>query len=114
MIKQEIIDEIISFRSKRDWTQFHTIKDLCLGLNIEVSELQEFFLWKTKEQISETVVSKKDAISQEVADIFIFIAYLCHDLDIDLNEALRKKIHQNTLKYPVDKSRGNNKKYDEL
>jgi NTP pyrophosphatase (non-canonical NTP hydrolase) len=114
MIKQETIDRIIKFRNDRDWGQFHTIKDLCLGLNIEVSELQELFLWKDDMEIMETINSKKGSIGDELADIFIFLAYLSNDLNIDLNEAINRKIDKNCVKYPVNKSKGNNKKYDEL
>ena len=86
MIKQETIDKIIKFRNDRDWGQFHTIKDLCLGLNIEVSELQELFLWKDDEELMKTIRSKKEFIENELADIFIFLAYLSNDLNIDLND----------------------------
>ena len=114
MIKQETIDRIIKFRNDRDWGQFHTIKDLCLGLNIEVSELQELFLWKDDKELKETINNKKESIGDELADIFIFLAYLSNDLNIDLNEVINKKIDKNGNKYPIAKSRGSNKKYNEL
>jgi len=114
MIKQETIDRILKFRNDRDWGQFHTIKDLCLGLNIEVSELQEIFLWKDDKELKETINNKKESIGDELADIFIFLAYLSNDLNIDLNEAVNRKIDENGNKYPITKSRGSNKKYNEL
>ena len=114
MIKQETIDRILKFRNDRDWGQFHTIKDLCLGLNIEVSELQELFLWKDDKEIEATINSKKESIGDELADIFIFLAYLSNDLKIDLNEAINRKIDNNGIKYPIDKSKGSNKKYNDL
>lgn len=114
MIKQETIDRIIKFRNDRDWGQFHSIKDLCLGLNIEVAELQEIFLWKDDKELTETINSKKESIGDELADIFIFLAYLSNDLKIDLNDAINRKIDKNGIKYPVDKSRGINKKYNDL
>lgn len=114
MIKQETIDRILKFRNDRDWGQFHTIKDLCLGLNIEVSELQEIFLWKDDKEIKEIINNKKESIGDELADIFIFLAYLSNDLNIDLNEAINRKIHENGNKYPITESRGINKKYNEL
>ena len=110
MIRQETIDRIIKFRNDRDWGQFHTIKDLCLGLNIEVSELQELFLWKDDKEIMTTINSKKDSIGDELADIFIFLAYLSNDL----NEAINRKIDKNGNNYPISESRGNNIKYKEL
>jgi len=114
MIKQETIDRILKFRNDRDWAQFHTIKDLCLGLNIEVSELQEIFLWKDDKELKETINNKKESIGDELADIFIFLAYLSNDLNIDLNEAINRKIDENGNKYPITESRGSNKKYNEL
>jgi len=114
MIKQETLDRILKFRNDRDWGQFHTIKDLCLGLNIEVSELQEIFLWKEDKELKETINNKKESIGDELADIFIFLAYLSNDLNIDLNEAVNRKIDKNGNKYPITESRGNNKKYNEL
>jgi len=114
MIKQETIDRIIQFRNDRDWAQFHTVKDLSLGLGIEVAELQEFFLWKNKQELTETINSKSESIGDELADIFIFLTYLSNDLGIDLNEAINRKIDKNNTKYPIEKSKGSNKKYDEL
>ena len=114
MIKQETIDRILKFRNNRDWGQFHTIKDLCLGLNIEVSELQEIFLWKDDKELKKTINTKKESIGDELADIFIFLAYLSNDLNIDLNEAINRKIDKNGNKYPIAESIGSNKKYNEL
>lgn len=114
MIKKDTIDRIIKFRNDRDWGQFHTLKDLCLGLGIEVAELQEFFLWKNDQELSETIALKSESIGEELADIFIFLTYLSNDLGVDLNEAVNRKIDKNNTKYPIEKSKGSNKKYTEI
>ena len=62
----DLIKKIIRFRDERDWGQFHTIKDLCLGIGIEVSELQEIFLWKTNDEMESIKVSEKDKIENEL------------------------------------------------
>ncbi len=103
--------KIIDFRDERNWKQFHNIKDLLLGLNIEVSELSELFLWKDGK---ETALVKKERIKEEVADIFIYITYICEHFDIDLVQAVDNKLKLNEKKYPVHKSYNSNKKYDEL
>ena len=108
---KEIEQKVIAFRNERNWEQFHQIKDLLLGLNIEVSELQELFLWKTTEQQSEI---DKDKIKDELADIAIFLIYISKHYNIDLLEVISNKIEKNGIKYPVDKSRNSNKKYNEL
>lgn len=108
---EEIKELIIQFREERDWKQFHRIKDLLIGLNIEVAELQELFLWKSDNEIQQI---KKVDIENEIADIFIFLTYICDEFDIDLKTAISNKIELNKKKYPVEKSKGSNKKYNEL
>jgi len=108
---KEIEQKVIAFRNERNWEQFHQIKDLLLGLNIEVSELQELFLWKTTDQQTEI---DKEKIKDELADIAIFLIYISKYYNIDLLEVISNKIDKNGIKYPVDKSRNSNKKYNEL
>lgn len=107
----EITKRVIDFRRERDWEQFHQIKDLLLGLNIEVGELQELFLWKSTEQLNEISIER---IKEEIADIGIFLIYISNHYNIDLLEAISNKIDKNAKKYPVDKSFNSNKKYNEL
>jgi len=106
-----ITEQIIAFRDQRNWKQFHTIKDLLLGLNIEVSELQELVLWKNEHEINSI---DKNKIQDEMADIFIFLTYIAAHFEIDLLSAVERKLEKNGKKYPVDKSYGSNKKYSEL
>jgi len=111
-MNNELIKKIIQFREERDWSQFHTIKDLCLGLGVEVSELQEIFLWKTDKEMADLIASNKTEIENELADIFIFLSYLCYDLDVNIEHAVKNKLQINEMKYPIDKFKGSNKKYN--
>ena len=90
------------------------MKDLCLGLGIEVAELQEIFLWKSEQELADVIKKDKPKIADELADIFVFLAYISHDLGIDLNSAIQNKVKKNSQKYPIEKAKGNNKKYDKL
>ena len=106
----------IQFRDDRDWKQFHKIKDLVLGLGIEVGELGELVLWK---QESETAQQLKDPgfsqrLKEELADIQIFLLYLAESTGVDLTEAVQEKLILNGKKYPVDKSFGSAAKYTDL
>ena len=109
-----LVIEVNDFRNARNWKQFHTIKNLLLGLNIEVAELQEIFLWRDEKEIKSIAREEKELIADELADILTFLIYLGTDLNIDLVEAAMNKIQKNSKKYPVDKSYGNNRKYDKL
>lgn len=107
----ELEKEIIAFRDARNWKQFHSVKDLIMGLNIEASELSELFLWKNESEIAEI---DKQEIADELADIFVYLNYLAHHFEIDLAQAVLEKMNKNNLKYPIEKSYNSNKKYNQL
>jgi NTP pyrophosphatase (non-canonical NTP hydrolase) len=107
----------IRFRDERDWAQFHTPKDLALGLSIEAGELAELFLWKTPAQTEAELRGNpalRQRLAEELADVQIFLLYLAHAGGLDLGTAVRAKLVRNAEKYPVDKARGNSTKYTEL
>jgi NTP pyrophosphatase (non-canonical NTP hydrolase) len=114
MISDELKQKLIAFRKKRDWEQFHKPKDLAVSLVIEASELLEIFQWKTDMEVSQMLKSDGyEVISEEIADIAIYLTYLCNDLGIDMEDVVSRKLEKNRKKYPSDKVRGSAKKYDE-
>lgn len=114
MISPQTLQSMLSFRDERDWRQFHSARNLSAALSVETSELLEHFIWASEDEVASIAAARADAISDEIADIAIILSYLAHDLGIDLDAAVRRKIAANALKYPVEKSRGSNKKYTEL
>ena len=110
---QQLLDKVLAFRDARDWKQFHSPKNLAEGLSIEAAELMENFLWKTTEQSHSLNDTEQARVKEEVADIFTFLLYFCHSLDIDLYAETHQKIEKNARKYPVDKAKGNCLKYTE-
>ncbi len=109
-----IQQKIIAFRNERDWAQFHDPKNLAEALSIEAGELLENFLWKTTEQSRNLSPEELKNIKEELADIFIFLTYLCEEYKIDLLKVVEKKIVLNETRYPIEKAKGSNKKYSEL
>ncbi|MDK8502198.1 nucleotide pyrophosphohydrolase [Aerococcus sp. UMB1112A] len=105
-----LIEQINAFRDARDWRQFHNEKDLALSLVLEASELLEIYQWKTAEEGNQNI----EAIKDELADVLIYALMLADNLDLDVNELIPRKLAKNAIKYPVDKSRGQNKKYTDL
>lgn len=99
---------LIEFRDARDWKQFHNTKDLAIALSIESSELLEVFLWKHYSQAS------KEKIKEELADIIIYSLLLAYECEFNVNEMVNDKIKANNIKYPIDKAKGNAKKYNEI
>lgn len=111
-----LIQDIVKFRDERDWKQFHTPKDLAAAIAIESAELQERFLWKSETDIAADLAdpAKRDKVVEELADVLIFTLLLADRLDVPVDEAIRKKLAANALKYPVAKSKGTAKKYTEF
>lgn len=108
---QPAIDLLIKFRDERNWKQFHNTKDLALALSIEAAELNELFLWKNGEETDKVDIQK---IKSELADILAYALLITEKYQFDLNEIIAKKVQENELKYPVEKSRNNSSKYNEL
>jgi len=111
---EKITDLLIRFRDERNWKQFHNSKDLAVAISIEAGELLENFLWKTIEQSKNLTEKERSNVKHEIADIFIFLIYLCEEYKIDLLKEVENKIAVNKAKYPVEKAKGSHKKYTEL
>jgi NTP pyrophosphatase (non-canonical NTP hydrolase) len=104
----QLVSSIRAFRDARDWSQFHNSKDLALALSVEASELLELFLWKGNED------ADPDRLKEELADIMMYALLLVDKHGLDLFEIIESKIKKNNEKYPVEKAKGNAKKYNEL
>ena len=102
------------FADTRDWNQFHSPKNLSMALSAEASEIIEHFQWLTEEQSKNLPQNKLDEVATELADTLIYLIRLADKLDIDLLTAAQNKIEINEQKYPVDKAKGNAKKYTEF
>jgi dCTP diphosphatase len=111
---QEIIEELRQFAAERDWDQFHSPKNLSIALSVEASELLEHFQWMTEEQSKALSADELQGVSEEMADVFLFLLRLADKLDVDLLKASRLKLELNARKYPIDKSRGKSTKYTKL
>lgn len=106
-----LVDELVEFRDARQWAQFHNTKDLALALSIEAAELNELFLWKTEEECEKV---DRERLREELADVFAYSLLLAGKHGLDVKEIVLEKIRKNNEKYPVDKSKGTAKKYNEL
>lgn len=98
---------------ERDWEQFHNPKDLAIAITTESSELLDIFRFKTLKQMNEMLSSRSEDIKDELADVLFFILRFSQLYNINLSEAFNNKLEKNIKKYPIDTSKGSNKKYNE-
>lgn len=103
---KKAIEQIIQFNKERDWDQFHSPENLAKSIVIEAGELLECFQWNNDYD--------KEAVCDELADVVNYCIVMADQLQVDLEEIVLKKLEKNKQKYPVEKAKGNSKKYSEL
>ena len=114
MLNDRVLAAVLEFRRKRNWEQFHKPKELAAAITVEASELLEIFQWKSHDEVARLLESPaRGRVEDEIADVVMLLSYLCHDLGLDVNAAVLAKLKKNEAKYPVEKSYGNARKYDE-
>ena len=104
-------DELRAFVAARDWDQFHAPKNLAMALMIEAAELAEHFQWLTGEESGRLGRQARAEVSDELADVLVYLVRLADKLGIDLAAAARHKMAKNRRKYPARRVRGSAKKY---
>ena len=111
---KDLTAKIGKIRDDRDWKQFHNPKDMAVSLALEANEVLEHFQWRNGAEMDEYVKTHKDEIGEELADVLYWVLAMSSGIDLDIKEALEKKLLKTEKKYPVEKAKGNHKKYTEL
>lgn len=101
------------FAAEREWEQFHSPKNLAAALTVEAAELLEHFQWLTEEQSKRPSPARLAAVAEELADVMLYLIQIADKLDVDLLNAAASKLEKNRAKYPVDRSKGSSRKYNE-
>jgi len=114
MISNTLLDALLAFRRERDWEQFHTVRNLSSALCVETAELLDLFRWARDSEIMTIVEEQRSEIENEVADVAILLSYLCHDLNISIEDVVGKKLEINRDRYPVESSKAISTKYNRL
>jgi NTP pyrophosphatase (non-canonical NTP hydrolase) len=112
---QAIQERLQKFADERQWEQYHTPKNLVMGLCGEVGELIEHFQWLTAEE-SKSITHDEptmEKVREELADVQIYLLRLADKLNIDMENAIWDKIKKNESKYPAHLVKGSAKKYTE-
>jgi NTP pyrophosphatase (non-canonical NTP hydrolase) len=100
---QETIAKIRQFRDERDWLKFHDPKSLAASVSIEAAELLELFQWLTPDESRRYALEHRERVSEEIADVAIYLIELADVAGIDLAHAIESKLAKNAVKYPPKK-----------
>lgn len=112
---QKLALTLRSFAAERDWDQFHTPKNLAISISIEAAELLELFQWSRGEAGWDAIndPSLRSRVEEELADILLYLIRFADKAKIDLEAIAARKIALNAAKYPPERFRGSDRKYDE-
>lgn len=110
----ELQQALRQFAAEREWERFHSPKNLAMALAGEAGELLEHFQWLTETESYALDAAGKEAVSEELADVFLYLIRLADRLSVDLQAVAREKIKKNAAKYPIEKARGNSRKYTDF
>ena len=110
----ELTRLVMAFRDARDWSQFHSLRNLIVSLNLEAGELLELTQWKSDEEIADlpSDFHGREALEDECADVLLYLLLIAERAGIDLDAATRAKLAKNEAKYPVEHFRGSSRKYN--
>lgn len=118
MLSPDTLADLLAFRRERDWEQFHNFKSQAISISLEAAELLEHVQWVPDAGVPAAVRGPdgtvRDEVAQEIADIAMYLSLLVHDLGLDLDAAVQRKLALNRERYPVDKAHGKSTKYDKL
>lgn len=97
----ELQEEIRAFAQVRDWEQFHTPKNLAMAITGEAGELAAEFQWLTAQQSELEALSDEqlEVISLEIADVQIYLLRLADVLNLDIGDAVRRKLSINESRF---------------
>lgn len=103
-------EQVEAFCRERDWEQYHTPKDLAIGLSTEASELLELFRFLDQADVQARLEDPayRETVRDEVGDVLFFLVRFAQALDIDLVEAGQAKLEKSREKYPADEYAGDN------
>ena len=106
-MNKQTIERIRRFTIDRDWDQFHSPANLAKSISIEANELLECFQWSDDDYDLEHV-------KEELADVLVYCYDMLDKLNLNDDDIINSKMEKNEKKYPIDKSKGSSKKYNEL
>jgi dCTP diphosphatase len=103
---------IQAFADEREWERFHSPRNLLLALMSEVGEMADVVRWQGDAEPA-IPANKTQEWADELADAAILLIRLADRTGVDLAPAIERKLGIAGEKYPVDRFKGSNRKYNE-
>jgi NTP pyrophosphatase (non-canonical NTP hydrolase) len=98
----ELRDRLRRFAVARNWSGFHSPRNLALALTGEIGELASELQWVSDELVSAHLrqPEARARLADEVADVLIYLVRFADVCGIDLLPETYAKIGRNEIRYP--------------
>ena len=102
---RQLVDDFVT---ERDWSRYHSPKNLAMSIAIEAAELMEHFQWLEPAEAQGVAddPAKRAAAAEELADVVGYCLAMSGALGVDLAQTVRAKMRRNHEKYPAEIFRG--------
>lgn len=97
----EIGDTISTYLSERDWLD-NPSRSIAMSIALEAAELMEHYQWSDKP------VGSREELAAELADVLIYAFQFAQSNQIDIADAILKKLEKTKKKYPAEAFKNKN------
>lgn len=104
----DLKDAVGAFIDARDWSQYHSPKNLAMSIAIEAAEIMEHFQWTTVEEAKMAMANPdvRAEVEEEIADVMIYCLSFARHTELDVSKAILEKLEKNEGRFPVDRIKG--------
>lgn len=102
----QLRDRVAAFVHERDWEKYHIPRDIAISLSIEAAEMLELFQWRSDDEVDVDDPAFREALEDELADVFVYCLSLANAIKCDLSEVTLRKLAKNARRYPAEEWRG--------
>lgn len=104
----ELKEAVGAFIDARDWSRYHSPKNLAMSIAIEAAEIMEHFQWTTIEEARAAMEDPtvRSEVEEEIADVLIYCLSFVRHTNLDLSKAVLEKLEKNETRFPVEKIKG--------
>lgn len=90
---QSLLESFYQIADKNNWHQHHSPKNLAMAISVEAAELMNVLQWHhSDEKLGENDIDK---LSDEIADVFLYLLCLADKLDLNLIDIAKAKMAAN-------------------
>jgi dCTP diphosphatase len=93
----EVREAVMKHVTERGWHKDNVPRGVAISLSLEANELLEHYQWHDEP------VGSIEELGDELADVMIYAIQFANWYDIDMSDAVMRKLEKSAKKYPVEK-----------